>query len=328
MPSTKNIVLFDTSIGSQNLGDYIINECIEKELSYLLDDCFCVRFPTHTPVSGLASRLFGGEAIRMCRKADYKFLCGTNLLSNSMVRPHPNWSVSILDCSPYAGSVCLGVGSAMVRSRFGLYENLLYKRILSSRYIHSVRDERTERVLTDMGFRALNTGCPTTWSLRQGEVEKAYVSEARRHAALFTLTDYAPDKSCDTHILDCLFEKYEKVFFWPQGSGDLDYIKELGYYDRVEIVPPTLPAYRRIMSEPFDYVGTRLHGGVYALSHGHRTIIIAVDHRAKDMAKTSGIPVVSRGDFSALSKALEFDRPPDLHIPHDKINQWKAQFSA
>lgn len=328
MISKKAIVLFDTAAGSQNLGDYIINNCVQSELSFLLDSCFSVRYSTHTPLSGLGSRLFNGEAIRMCRNADYKFLCGTNLLSNAMLRPHPNWSVNIFDCAPYKGSVCVGVGSSIIASHFGAYEKLLYNRILSHDFIHSVRDERTARILTDMGFKALNTGCPTTWSLVQEDVNRAYEQRVRPSSVLFTLTDYAPDAASDTRILDRLLESYKHVLFWPQGSNDLRYMSKLGYLDKVEPIAPTLAAYERLMSKPFDYVGTRLHGGVFALSHGHRTIIIAVDHRAKDMAVTSGIPVVPRNDFATFEQGLEFNTIPELHIPREAINEWKAQFSA
>lgn len=328
MISKKAIVLFDTAAGSQNLGDYIINDCVQRELSFLLDSCFSVRYSTHTPLSGLGSRLFNGEAVRMCGDADYKFLCGTNLLSNAMLRPHPNWSVNIFDCAPYKGSVCVGVGSSIISSRFGTYEKMLYNRILSHDFIHSVRDERTAQILTNMGFKALNTGCPTTWSLEQEDVDRAYERRARPSSVLFTLTDYAPDTVGDVRILDRLLERYERVLFWPQGSKDLGYMTKLGYLDKVVPIAPTLAAYERLMSEPFDYVGTRLHGGVFALSHGHRVIIVAVDHRAKDMAVTSGIPVVSRDDFAAFERELEFDKTPELHIPHDAIVEWKSQFSA
>lgn len=322
----QNIVLFDTSCGSQNLGDYIINESIEKNLAFLVEGNFCVRYPTHTPLSGMGSRLFGGQVVKICRESRYKFLCGTNLLSDSMLRPHPNWSVNMLDCAPYRGSICVGVGSSVTSARMGLYERALYKRILSSDFVHSVRDERTEMLLRSLGLKAVNTGCPTTWLLDQHAVDIVYDSRARPRAALFTVTDYAKDPKQDSAILQTLLKRYKSVLFWPQGSDDYEYLKELGFLDEVKLVQPSLSAYRNVMSESFDYVGSRLHGGIYALSHGHRTIILAVDHRALDMAKTSGIPVIRRDDAAALAEALDFSETPKLHIPTDRIEAWKKQF--
>lgn len=323
----KNIVLFDTACGSQNIGDYIICESVEKELEYILADNFYVHYATHTPLTGFISRIFADPVIGYCNTASYKFLCGTNLLSTMMLRPHPNWRVNMFDYKPYRNSICVGVGSDVIHGHMHGYEKQLYKRILSKQYVHSVRDERTAKMLKGLGFKAVNTGCPTTWSLNLQTIENSYGTE-KPDAVLFTLTDYAKDKERDIAILDILLHRYETVLFWPQGAQDFEYMKQLGKLNDVKLISPNLKSYQTLMSEPFDYVGTRLHGGIYALAHGHRTVIMAVDHRAKDMALTSGIPVISREDFDALYTALEFHEPPSLHIPYDAIAEWKSQFSA
>lgn len=46
----KKIVMFDTSYGTQNVGDFIINEAINRQLDELLNKNFIVRYSTHTPI--------------------------------------------------------------------------------------------------------------------------------------------------------------------------------------------------------------------------------------------------------------------------------------
>ena len=45
----KKALLLDTSIGTSNVGDYIIMECVEKELAPILANMFVLHLPTHVP---------------------------------------------------------------------------------------------------------------------------------------------------------------------------------------------------------------------------------------------------------------------------------------
>lgn len=56
-----------------------------------------------------------------------------------------------------------------------------------------------------------------------------------------------------------------------------------------------------------DFVGTRLHGGIRAMQHKQRAIIIEIDNRAKEISS-------------------RFEN--DIQIPFDKVNQWKDQFKS
>ena len=47
----KKIVMFDTSYSTINMGDYIINNSINNEMNYLLNNNFVVRFSSHMPIS-------------------------------------------------------------------------------------------------------------------------------------------------------------------------------------------------------------------------------------------------------------------------------------
>ena len=45
----KKALLLDTSIGTSNVGDNIIMECVEKELAPILANMFVFHLPTHLP---------------------------------------------------------------------------------------------------------------------------------------------------------------------------------------------------------------------------------------------------------------------------------------
>ena len=45
----KKAMLLDTSIGTSNVGDDIIMECVEKELAPILANMFVFHLPTHVP---------------------------------------------------------------------------------------------------------------------------------------------------------------------------------------------------------------------------------------------------------------------------------------
>ena len=47
-----------------------------------------------------------------------------------------------------------------------------------------------------------------------------------------------------------------------------------------------------------DYVGTRLHGGMRALQHEKRTIILGIDNRAIELNKDYNIPVIEQKNLS------------------------------
>lgn len=321
----KNVVLFDTSYGSLNLGDFIIEEAITREMNYLLSQSFCVRYPTHTPISHNLQSLLPVLSTRTCRAADYKFICGTNIVKNTLIRFARDWSINLINASLYEGAVLLGCGRELNKGHLDSYTKHLYKKIFSKEYAHSVRDDRTAEFMDSLGFKVLVTGCPTTWGLRNESVAQTYAKDPS-NTVLVTLTDYAKNPQQDTALIHFLENRYERILFWPQGSRDYDYAKALGILDKVEIVPPSFTAYEAYMTRDFDYIGTRLHGGVFALRNGHRTIILSVDNRAKDMAATTGLPVVPRADFSAIEHMLDRNQPPVLNIPLDTIEQWKSQF--
>lgn len=321
----KKIILFDTSSGSANLGDYIIFEAIERELAFLLQKFFCVRLSTHQPLARTMSNILPIFIKNECKKADYKFLCGTNLFVDNLMHPNASWSVNAVDYLRYEGCIAVGCGMQGRGRKVNGYSRHLYKKMLSHSAIHSVRDERTANFLSDMGVKVLNTGCPSVWQLNQGDIDAAY-AKPPSPAVIFTLTDYNRDPKEDVWLVDQLRSRYERVLLWPQGSGDYEYAKSLEILPQVELISPNLAAYQRTLEGDVDYIGTRLHGGIAALCAGRRALIVAVDHRATDMGATCGLPVVRRGDHSSITATTDALCTPKLTIPRTAIQKWKAQF--
>lgn len=115
---------------------------------------------------------------------------------------------------------------------------------------------------------------------------------------------------------------------WLQGQDDLSYLNQLGYTDHVILIPSDLKKYDALLNLPdLDYVGTRLHAGIRALSKGHRTIIVAIDNRATCIHTDTGLPIIPRKDISLyLKNMIERDIITEISMPWDNIKKWKDQF--
>ena len=319
----NQITLFDTSLGTRNLGDYVIKNAIDHEMSYLLQGNVVLRLPTHTPIAR-SYQVELGDIKTVIGASKYKFLCGTNLFKYTLLRPNRDWNIGLIDSRLYKDAIALGCGVEINARKPSRITGLIYKSILSRTYIHSVRDDRTKNYLNSLGFEAINTGCPTTWSITQDAVERAW--SRRSENVLFTLTDYAADPVNDLNLFKILLKKYREIWLWLQGSRDFEYAKRLGILDHVHIIGPNFESFSTFQSKEFEYVGTRLHGGIFSLAHGHRTLITAVDHRALDMGECTGLPVVSRDNEEEIIKNLESDRAPEVKIPTENVKVWKKQF--
>ena len=89
-------------------------------------------------------------------------------------------------------------------------------------------------------------------------------------------------------------------------------------------------SYEKILQEgDIDYVGNRLHGGIFAMQNFSRSIIISVDYRAEEMHKKYTFPCIRREMIPNSLRDLihgEWDTViSGLNI--DVINEWKAQFN-
>lgn len=321
----KKNILFDTSSGSQNLGDYIICESIERELEFILSNNFLVKYATHTPVSHFYQNTKKNPVYKYCMEADYKFLAGTNILQYRMLRPWANWNINIFNCNIYKNVILVGVGLNPNRSTMDLYTKNLYKKMLNKDYFHAARDEKTKNVLEELGFKAINTGCATTWMLNKNHCQK--IAKEKSENVIFTLTDYCKNYEQDQKLINILNKNYKKVFFWIQGSEDLEYFSSLKNTENIIKVSPNVQAYKQILLKGnIDYIGTRLHAGIYAMQNFIRTIIISVDNRARDMKRDYNLITVERENIDELDNLINSTINADLHINEENINKWKEQF--
>ena len=275
--------------------------------------------PTHRDISE--------EEEEILEAASMKILCGTNLLSGHM-RSYGLWKIGA-HVAPYRNTVLMGVGFDSKDAAFDGYTKKLLHTILSKCYIHSVRDSFSEKALKSMGItNVLNTGCPTMWNLTPEHC--AAIPTGKASNVICTLTDYCRDEGNDRAMLDILLESYDKVFFWLQGRDDLAYVRQLGYADRLELVDSTLEAYDAVLAQKdLDYVGTRLHAGIRALSKGRRSLIISIDNRAECISADTGLPTIRREDVAiALKTQIHGKIETTIALPWEHIREFKAQFET
>ena len=321
----NNISVFDTSQGTQNLGDYIIMESINNEMKYLFDNNFVSRFSTHTPIARWYQNIRKGMVLRVLEKSKYKFIGGTNIFKNTLFRFNPDWSINCFNIKFYRGSIAIGCGSALNAKKMDVYTKILYKKILNKELIHSTRDERTKNMLENLGFKAINTGCATLWKLTPEHCRN--IPKEKSDRVVFTLTDYLVDRNSDIMLIDILKKNYKNVYYWIQGAEDYEYYKTLPNTNNIKIISPNLEAYREILKNGIDYVGTRLHAGIYAMQHFCRSIIISIDERAEDMDKTYNLGCISRNNINTeLEKKINSSFETRIKIDVDAIQLWKSQF--
>lgn len=310
-------ILLDTSMNSDNCGDGIIMENCMRQLS----DCMDVESLGHVPTH----RFPTAEEKQRLHAADRKILCGTNILSGH-IRHYGLWKLDS-DVSPYRNTILMGVGFDSKDQFYDSYTKQMLHTILSADGIHSVRDSFSEQKLKAMGIRnVLNTGCPTMWNLTPEHC--AAIPTAKASRVVCTITDYSQDAHNDKAMLDILLESYDKVYLWLQGREDLAYIRELEYEDKLELIESTVKAYDAVLAmDDLDYVGTRLHAGIRALSKGHRSLIISIDNRAECISADTGLCVLRREDVAvALKHRIEEAFETKINMPWGAITAFKGQF--
>lgn len=321
----KKIMILDTSVGTLNTGDEIINSSIHMNWPELFESNYIYRYPTHTPPHSWWQQLFFAKRMSGYKEADYKFLCGTNALYTNMVRPLPVWNMHMLNAGMYEGTILLGVGAGINSKSVNLYTRKLYDKVLNHDFIHSVRDEYSKDMLERMGFKVFNTSCPTMWGLTKEHCSKIPAQKAS--SVVFTLTGYHSDRENDKAMFDILKKNYENLYFWPQTLSDLPYLESLGA-EGYHVIAPNLEAYDRVLEGDVDYVGNRLHGGIRALQHCKRAIIISIDYRAENMAKNYSLPVIARETIrEELNASINLCAPILIKgIDFELIEKWKSQF--
>ena len=313
----NNIIsIFDTSIASYNIGNQIIMDAVNLEINELFPESFIISLPVEDIKA--KSRLYN-------RISETTFVGGTNIL-NSDIRKYRQWDLTLHNIIKLSNIVLLGCGWWQYEhKKTTIYTKWAINRILSSKYIHSVRDEYTQKRLAKIGVKSINTGCPTLWRITNKTIN--LIPEKKNKDVVITLTDYNKKIERDTRLLDICLSNYDNVFLFPQGTGDIKYIKDLGYDQKIKFISPQLTKYNEILeSKEIDYIGTRLHAGIRALQKSVRAFIIGIDNRAKEMAHDFNIPVIDESNIANLEKWINEPYKLNLNIPFDNIKRWKEQF--
>ncbi|MFD0771222.1 polysaccharide pyruvyl transferase family protein [Bacillus sp. CGMCC 1.60114] len=320
-----NVLVLDTSVGSLNKGDDIIMKCVRYQLSDITKNAYVLTLPTHVSPFHWYQVARGSHRVKIYSSAKYKFVGGSNLLTMDMLTHFPQWNINMFNYGPLKGSILVGVGAGK-GNKINTYTKMLYKKVLSHEYIHSVRDERTKKFLEEMGFKALNTGCATLWSLTPEFCTE--IPTKKSDSVIFTLTHHSKDPVNDQLLIDVLNKNYKNIYFWIQDASDLLYFENLNNTENIKVVPPTIEAYEKVLNTDVDYIGTRLHGGIFAMRHKKRAIIISIDERAKGMSETYNLNLIDRTDFDNLEKMINSEIITDVKVNFEVVNQWLKQFSS
>ena len=321
----KNILLLDTSVGSQNKGDDIIMECVRKELQFILKDNFEYTLPTHVSPFHWYQVWRNSNRLRSYAECELKFIGGSNILCKDLLTHYPQWNINWFNCKPLAGSIGVGIGAGAGERLSNWYTRKMYQRVLNYDYFHSVRDERTKKYLENLGLKAINTGCVTMWMLTPDFCKT--IPSMKSQKVVFTLTMRLDLREADQFLIDTLVDNYEEVYFWPQGMYDYDYFRSLKNVESVKVLQASKVAYDNFLTNNVtDYVGTRLHGGVYAMRHGCRSIIIAIDERAREINMANNLNCIDVKEINQLSEYINSEFETKVVMDFEAISRWKSQF--
>lgn len=319
-----NILFLDTSISSLNKGDEIIMECFKRELEFITNGNFVLNVPTHLAPFHSYQVWRNSNRVNIYKNSKYKFVGGSNLLIPNMFTHFPQWNLNIFNYKAVKDCILVGVGKGG-GNKTNRYTTDLYKKLLNKQYYHSVRDERSKLFLESIGIKAINTGCVTMWMLTPKFCQT--IPTLKSNQVVFTLTASVNKDNQYQELIDVLQKNYSKVYYWIQGIDDYKYLQEYSNIQNIKIINPTVQDFKRVLElNDIDYVGTRLHAGVYAMRHRKRTIIIAIDERAREINKSNNLNYIEKNDLSKLHKLINSRFETKITMPFDKIEMWKSQF--
>jgi polysaccharide pyruvyl transferase WcaK-like protein len=312
--------LLQTAIASDNVGDEIIVEDCLLELQDVLKGAYVSTSSSH---DGL-----GPSGRELAAEADVVLMLGTNALRDRTVAPwkHYMWKLSRRDVAALEDKVVLmGVGANRAFKGVSAGQKRLLSRILSSRHVHSVRDESARKIIAECGRDVVNTSCPTLWKWRSASPG---CPTGKAENACFTLTKHKPDPVADTALVRTLKANYGTVWFWPQQPRDLGYLDSLGETGGIEVIAPNLAAYDEILAgNDVDVIGTRLHGTIRALKHGRRHVVIAIDRRSTEIGAHTGLSVMRRDKVATeLEGRVNSEFETRLDLDSGAIDRFLGQF--
>lgn len=322
----ENILILDTSVGSQNKGDEIIMECTRRELQFILKDNFEYTLPTHVSPFHWYQVWRNSNRLRSYADCRLKFVGGSNILVKNLLTHYPQWNINLFNYQPLKGCILVGVGAG-VGEKSNAYTRYIYRHMLNRDYYHSVRDERSRKYVESLGLKAINTGCVTMWKLTPEFCRTIPTKKSSR--VVFTVTASHSKEAIerDKYILSVLRSNYDEIYFWPQGIDDMNHLSDIDDLSGIHVLQASKQAYNEYLTDNgTDYVGSRLHGGVYAMRHGRRAIIIAIDERAREINNVNHLNCVDIAHFDELESMIQSEFATSVRMDYDAINKWKEQF--
>ena len=317
--------VFIPNMPKYNLGDLIIQQAVTRELhNVLLEDTVYHRICPHIPMSE--------QDLKHIDESDMVFLGGSNLIGNTIFLKRKlsfwrQWKINLKEAKRFKNkAVMLGIGWRRYEGSTGFYTRAMLNACLDKSRLHSVRDEYTKIKFNKMGFdNVINTGCPTIWPL--ADVSKDDIPVKKAENALLMLTNYNLKPEIDGNIIDLLCSNYSKIYFWPQGVNDKEYALSFGR--DFEILPESLDGLDQFVHSDidFDYIGTRLHGGIFCLLANRRSLILKIDNRATELARQTGLPTVDRDDLDGIEDWICNSTETLIHVNNTAISTWRNQFA-
>lgn len=330
----KMITIFDTSTGSRNIGDLIIMESVEKVLNEIIRDysIFQYKVPTHSRITP--------EQRKILKNSRLKIVCGTDLC-RMRYRPFKLtsnlWKLRVTDIKDLNNTLFFGVGTTILPKKEDIihktaykleekYSAYLWNKILNKEIPHSVRDQETCEMLKRIGIKnVINTGCPTLWDLDENHCKNIPTKKGKN--VISTIAGKASE-GIYLKYLEIAMKNYEKVFIWPQSMNDIPYMEKVKNHfgSKVEILPATLKAYDEVLEneESLDYIGSRLHGGIRALQHKRRSIIIAIDSRARSFRNDFNLPVIDNKNLADLDTMINSEFRTEIKLRSERIREFKS----
>ncbi|MBK7560803.1 MAG: polysaccharide pyruvyl transferase family protein [Chitinophagaceae bacterium] len=229
MNQNNYITLLDPSLQnnkgepSNNLGDIIIYDSIIQILKELFPGKEIIRISTHVD--------FLKKDKEIINNSLYTFVGGTNILTSDIrhfLRLTPVKNKGFYFFPGIKNLILFGTGWTSYQTRMDWATKIYYKKVLSNKIRHSVRDIYSLNQLKEAGFKnVVHTSCPTTWNIDTSLINK--FNPAFKNI-LFTLTSYYPEESADNKLLELILNTApEETYFFPQTKTDTEYLATLPF---------------------------------------------------------------------------------------------------
>lgn len=316
----KAVTILDPAITTRNAGDEIIADAARRWIRTALPEHFITTLPTHESM--------GIRSHRLIKQAEYSIVGGSNILTSNLFTDR-GWRVGIKDLIMVnKGLILLAAGWRDYQDTPSFTTKQMLRRLLHPTAIHSVRDTHTKEMLSKVGIDNVEvTSCVTMWGLTPEHLKS--IDKTKGDTVVTTLNMRQPS-SADENLIATLSKIYKRVYIWPQGFDDLQYVSKFES-ESVMLLAPTLEAYDELLTSDIslDYVGNRLHGGIRALQKKRRAYIVSIDNRAAEISKDTNLPIFARdADSSFIEHTLRKEYDIDLSLPTTNITKWLNQFKS